>query len=1065
MGTTFCLTCSSSGGEKFRMERCALTTFMNLMLVPPAVLLQALRSKEASLQQEAPWRQHPAAANRGAVLVQLRLSPVAAAPCSSSNLCGEREARGRAVITSGRTDTTAVAVAIALHHQLLEPHSMQYPYGNIGAPLGAPLAATPHAGVVAAAAPLYYASPAAATAAVAAAALGATAAAAAAPASVVPIAAAAPEGVAADKDGDEEEAIARCHLHTKPQLSCKFCRKYKSFTQQMGVLQQRAIAAEEETQKKNMVQMTDSTTYNVNQLLRGNIMSSEYFKSLHQFKSFQEVVEELAAFAEHAEPYCAGSTRAPSTLFCCLYKLFTLKLTEKQMHTLLNNRDSPYVRCTGFLYLRYVHPPDQLWKWYEPYFLDDEQFTPGADPNRVVSMGEYIQSLLTEDKYFSTVLPRLPVLVKNVYGAQLMTLPQHRKRKAFNRAHIECFTPAAKCIALSSGDWLEGAVVSVDAKGVWVRLEDGNVESIDIGLVQLLSYKTEGSQPKPKRERERDSRRRSRSAERNAAKTQQQLLQEFRRKEQEKALATGKDYARRPTSYKSALSLKMTSSRHAYSRVGGEGADRQTVLSTTAAATADKRFAAVAELKRLQQQQSGERTARPGNACCNRSSTARAVSQAVPSLSEFVIAVESGAAASPAATLAAAFSPLTVRDSARMDSLFLLNDAGSFLLEKHYRGRVGRIACEPLLQQLQQHGPKALLTAPRIMKTSDNCVLLHIHREKLLLAAACTSEAEPLLLLETLQQLYDRICRYCCEGSSLTEEAVRRNFSAVYVLVDVAVDWGYPFILEENLLQLLLQPSSVVAKAMQLVQGSSRMLTSLAASVGLGNQQPAAIQNAPEMVAGAGLGTGSGHGEGSGLSGSGSDCWWRRGAVNYASNEVYVDLIEKISGVVDRFLSGIPELCLSIRQPEALQHAAFHPSISLTAASGSIRLVPAKQVGTINKPTTFAPFSCLPPFGPLTMNAFASHALNALYPLIVWELPAVPFDSPPQTAEGTVSLVTDEGQREDVTAPHETRLVAQVNFLVKNWVPSGLKVRFLRVAIAASVLLALSWELEFRLGN
>lgn len=112
---------------------------------------------------------------------------------------------------------------------------------------------------------------------------------------------------------EAEEAIARCHLHTKPQLSCKFCRKYKSasslgrgrgrllllartpwklladffllihrrmlacmhacmfagFTQQMGVLQQRALAAEEDTTKRNMVQMTDATTYNVNQLLRG----------------------------------------------------------------------------------------------------------------------------------------------------------------------------------------------------------------------------------------------------------------------------------------------------------------------------------------------------------------------------------------------------------------------------------------------------------------------------------------------------------------------------------------------------------------------------------------------------------------------------------------------------------------------------------------------------------------------------------------------------------------------------------------------------------------------------
>lgn len=134
----------------------------------------------------------------------------------------------------------------------------------------------------------------------------------------------------------------------------------------------------------------------------------------------------------------------------------------------------------------------QLWKWFEPYFLDDEEFTPGTDKTRVVTIGkrerwrmkggrrvsericwelvglkkcflvvvaaatdggllagEYIQSLLTEDKYFSTVLPRLPVLVKNEYGAQLMALPQHRKRKKFNKRHLDAFTTGAKCIALS----------------------------------------------------------------------------------------------------------------------------------------------------------------------------------------------------------------------------------------------------------------------------------------------------------------------------------------------------------------------------------------------------------------------------------------------------------------------------------------------------------------------------------------------------------------------------------------------------------------------------------------
>jgi hypothetical protein len=44
-----------------------------------------------------------------------------------------------------------------------------------------------------------------------------------------------------------------------------------------------------------------------------------------------------------------------STAFCLLYKLFTLRLTRKQLNGLINHTDSPYIRGLGFMYIRYVH--------------------------------------------------------------------------------------------------------------------------------------------------------------------------------------------------------------------------------------------------------------------------------------------------------------------------------------------------------------------------------------------------------------------------------------------------------------------------------------------------------------------------------------------------------------------------------------------------------------------------------------------------------------------------------------------------------------------------------------
>jgi pre-mRNA-splicing factor 38B len=63
-----------------------------------------------------------------------------------------------------------------------------------------------------------------------------------------------------------------------------------------------------------------------------------------------------------------------SSAFCLLYKLYTLKLTRKQVGGLMAHNDSPYIRALGFMYVRYTQTPGDLWSWYADY-LDDEEVT------------------------------------------------------------------------------------------------------------------------------------------------------------------------------------------------------------------------------------------------------------------------------------------------------------------------------------------------------------------------------------------------------------------------------------------------------------------------------------------------------------------------------------------------------------------------------------------------------------------------------------------------------------------------------------------------------------------
>lgn len=118
-------------------------------------------------------------------------------------------------------------------------------------------------------------------------------------------------------------------------------------------------------------------------------------------------MEEICTEVKNVEPWLSGQ-RIPSTAFCLLYKLFTLRLTVNQMSGILNHKTSIYARCLGFLYLRYICQPDQLWDWFEPYLLSEENLVFRC---KSIPLGKYVQDLLIELRYCETLFPRIPTKV------------------------------------------------------------------------------------------------------------------------------------------------------------------------------------------------------------------------------------------------------------------------------------------------------------------------------------------------------------------------------------------------------------------------------------------------------------------------------------------------------------------------------------------------------------------------------------------------------------------------------------------------------------------------------
>ncbi|KAG5885880.1 hypothetical protein JTB14_019143 [Gonioctena quinquepunctata] len=195
-------------------------------------------------------------------------------------------------------------------------------------------------------------------------------------------------------------------------------------------------------------------TMNLNPLILTNIQSSHYFKvNLYELKTYHEVVDEIYYKVSHLEPWEKGSRRTSgqtgmcggvrgvgaggivSTAYCLLYKLFTLKLTRKQLNGLISHCDSPYIRALGFMYIRYTFPPPNLLEWYEDYLEDEEELDVKAGGGQTMSIGLMLRQWLVKLEWFSTLFPRIPVPIQQKIRSHLENrFPPHAVQAASERA-------------------------------------------------------------------------------------------------------------------------------------------------------------------------------------------------------------------------------------------------------------------------------------------------------------------------------------------------------------------------------------------------------------------------------------------------------------------------------------------------------------------------------------------------------------------------------------------------------------------------------------------------------
>jgi pre-mRNA-splicing factor 38B len=156
----------------------------------------------------------------------------------------------------------------------------------------------------------------------------------------------------------------------------------------------------------------DDGTFHFHPVLLRHTIHTSYFyhRCCRELFNWNAVIDEIYNEVKTMDTFSSHNSKQPSTAFCLLLRLLTLRMTDHQMTLTLSHGDSPYIRAIGFVYLRYVCPPERLLKYIEPYLLiDDEEGQEVKIDRSTISLGQFVRSLFTNRDYFgATPLPRLP---------------------------------------------------------------------------------------------------------------------------------------------------------------------------------------------------------------------------------------------------------------------------------------------------------------------------------------------------------------------------------------------------------------------------------------------------------------------------------------------------------------------------------------------------------------------------------------------------------------------------------------------------------------------------------
>lgn len=243
--------------------------------------------------------------------------------------------------------------------------------------------------------------------------------------------------------------------------------------------------------------------------------------------------------------------------------------------------------------------------------------------------------------------------------------------------------------------------------------------------------------------------------------------------------------------------------------------------------------------------------------------------------------------------------------ASNIGALFFVNGRGDVLLQRVYRDDVDVNVALGFRSLVLSGGTSRDKDESHLapVRHIGGTGLLYYRAGDVYLVALTKSNSNCMMIFQFLVKLVDLIKSYC--KGDFSEEIIKGNFVLIYELLDDVLDFGYPQLTDPT-----------VAKSFIFQKGWATEATK--------RKRAAEAQSATLQVTGA--------------------VGWRKDNLKYKKNEVYLDLVETVSMLMNpqgkvlradvqgkmimkTYLTGMPEIKLGLN--DILDDATFHPCVNL----------------------------------------------------------------------------------------------------------------------------------------